>query len=130
MQLMPLGYGSKQYVLYWYIAETLPPDLEKDLETEAGAAYKPPPPYPKDLTLRDRVAMEPEGYEPLHHEGTGVDAEEQTYKSELVSVEEAVKKLGKKGIMADVVLRGWKGIQDRYMIEDAATSESPEIMGR
>jgi hypothetical protein len=124
MQLMPLGH--RQYMLYWYIAETLPPDLEKELETEVGAAYKPPRPYPRDLTLRDRVKQEPEGYEPLHHEGTGVDEEEQTYESYLLSVEEAVARLGNDSVMADVVLKGWKGIQDRLAIEDAATSASPE----
>jgi hypothetical protein len=118
-----------QYVLYWYIAETLPPDHEKELEAEVGAAYKPPTPYPRNLTLRDRIRQEPEGYEPLHHEGTGVDEEEQTYESYLVPVEEAVAKLGKDGInvvMADVVLKGWKGIQDRLAAEDAATAESPD----
>lgn len=130
MQMMPVGYGSKQYVLYWYIAETLPPSLETELDTEVGAGYKPPPAYPHNLTLRERVKLEPEGYEPLHHKGTGVDAEEQTYESHLVSVEEAVRKLGRNGVMADVVLRGWKGIQNRFALEDAhaATTESPKTM--
>jgi hypothetical protein len=127
MQLMPLG--ITQYILYWYIAETLPPDVEKELETEVGAAYKPPPPFPRDLSLHDRVKLEPEGYEPLHHEGTGVDEEEQTYQSFLVPVDEAVKKLGGRNqVMADVVLKGWDGIQDRIAIENSATSISPEAM--
>ncbi|KAH7070510.1 hypothetical protein BKA63DRAFT_78383 [Paraphoma chrysanthemicola] len=126
MQLMPLG--TRQYVLYWYIAETLPPDTEKVLETEVGAAYKPPPPFPRTLTLRERIKMEPEGYEPLHHEGTGVDEEEQTYESHLLPVEEAVKILGRNSVQADVVLKGWQGIQDRFAIEDAATSTSPEAI--
>jgi hypothetical protein len=121
---MPLGH--RQYILYWYIAETLPPHLEEDLETAPGQAYKPPPAYPYGLDLRSRIAMEPEGYEPVHHEGTGVDEDERTYQSELVSVEEAVKKLGKGGVMADVVLKGWKGIQDRLAHEDSATHDSPE----
>lgn len=124
MSMMPLGH--RQYIIYWYIAETLPPDLETELETEVGAAYKPPPQYPSNLPLRDRIKQEPEKYEPLHHEGTGVDEEEKTYESYLMSVEEAVEKLGKGSVMADVVLRGWKGIQDRFVMEDAATSESPE----
>ncbi|KAH7382304.1 hypothetical protein BKA66DRAFT_441879 [Pyrenochaeta sp. MPI-SDFR-AT-0127] len=127
MQLMPIG--SRQYILYWYIAETLPPDVEASLATEAGAAYKPPPSYPQNLSLTERIGMEPEGYEPQHHEGTGVDEEEQTYESHLVSVEEAVKKLGRNGVMADVVKKGWKGIQDRLAIEAAATCESPEATG-
>lgn len=131
MQLMPLGYGSMQYVLYWYIAETLPPDVEIELETEVGAAYKPPPAYPYELTLRERMKLEPEGYEPRHHEGTGVDEEEATYESHLVSVDEAVSKLGgRHSVMADVVMRGWKGIQDRLAMEEAydATTQSPEAM--
>lgn len=126
MQLMPLR--DWQYVIYWYIAETLPPDLEVELETEVGAAYKPPPRYPKDLTLRERIKLEPEGYEPLHHENTGVDEMEVTFKSHLVSVEEAAAKLGRNSVMADVVRKGWEGIQNRLAIEDAATSTSPEAM--
>lgn len=126
MQMMPLCYASKQYVLYWYIAETLPLELEKELETKAGEAYKPPPPFPNNLTLRERVQMEPTGYEPAHHENTGVDEEERTYKSHLVPVHEAVQKLGKSGVMADVIMRGWKGIQDRYAMEEGINSHSPE----
>ena len=125
MQLAPVGYKPKQYVLYWYIAETIPPSLETELETTAGDSYKPPPPYPADLTLRDRLKMEPEGYEPLHHEGTGVDEEEKTYESHLLTIEEAMKKLGRNGVMADVVAKGWKGIQDRFALEEAVDSESP-----
>lgn len=131
MQLMPLGYRNIQYVLYWYIAETLPPDLEAELETEVGGAYKRPPPYPHGLTLRERIKLEPEGYEPRHHEGTGVDEEEATYESHLVCVDEAVRKLGGRGfVMADVVMRGWKGIQDRFAMEEAheAMTRSPEAM--
>jgi hypothetical protein len=135
MQLMSLNphgrYAHIQYVLYWYIAETLPPDMEDELETEVGGAYKSPPAYPHDLTLRERIKLEPEGYEPRHHEGTGVDEEEATYESHLVSVEEAVRKLGGRGsVLADVVMRGWKGIQDRYAMEEAhdAMTQSPEAM--
>lgn len=126
LQLMPLG--SRQYLLYWYIAETLPPSLESALETEAGGAYKPPPPFPRDISLRQRIAMEPEEYEPLHHEGTGVDEEEKTYQSELVSVEEAMRRLGRGSVSADVVFRGWRGIQNRLAMEDGATHESPEMI--
>ncbi|RYO32415.1 hypothetical protein AA0111_g4190 [Alternaria arborescens] len=130
MQLLPLG--SRQYIIYWYIAETLPPILETLLETEAGAANNPPPPYPQNLSLRERIKEEPEGYEPRHHENTGVDELEVTYKSELVSVEKAVEKLGREGsmgkIMADVVKKGWEGIQRRLEMEDAATHESPEAV--
>ncbi|CAE7014705.1 hypothetical protein PTTW11_02688 [Pyrenophora teres f. teres] len=131
MQLMPLA--TRQYVIYWYVAETLPPDAEVTLETQAGDAYKLPPSYPQGLSLKERIKQEPEGYEPRHHENTGVDAEERTYKSELMSVEEAVNLL-RAGypsmgcVMADVVLKGWEGIQQRFAMEDAATHESPEAV--
>ncbi|KAF2183082.1 hypothetical protein K469DRAFT_583896 [Zopfia rhizophila CBS 207.26] len=124
MQLLPIPYSSLQYVLYWYIAETLPPDLELELASKPGEAYKPPPPYPQDLKLRDRVKMEPEGYEPVHHEDTGVDAEEKTYKSYLVGIEEAVERLGGNGVMADVVRRGWKGIKERFAAEEFVEPEN------
>ncbi|KAF2477031.1 uncharacterized protein BDR25DRAFT_300121 [Lindgomyces ingoldianus] len=124
MQMLPMDYGSRQYIIYWYIAETLPPDLEEELERKAGEAYKPPPSFPHDLKLRDRIKMEPKDYEPMHHEGTGVDAEEQTYESHLLPVGEAVEKLGKNGIMADVVLRGWKGIQERFAAEGFVDDEN------
>lgn len=123
MQLLPIR--TWQYILYWYIAETVPPAVEAELAGEPGAPYKAPPRYPPGLTLRERITMEPVGYEPLHHEGTGVNEEEKAYESELVSVEEAVGRLGKGTVSADVVLRGWKGIQDRFAMEDAATNESP-----
>jgi hypothetical protein len=126
MQFMPLG--TRQYVIYWYIAETIPPDVEADLKTEAGAPYKPPPAYPRNLTLLDRIGLEPAGYEPLHHENTGVDELEVTFESHLLSVDEAVAKLGKNSVMADVVLKGWEGIQNRLAIEAAATSTSPEAI--
>ena len=127
---MPLG--PRQYLLYWYIAETLPPDVENAMSSSASNATtsEPPPPYPANLPLRERMRLEPEGYEPVRHEGTGVDEEEQMYESHLVSVNEAVRVLGKGGVMADVVLRGWKGIQDRLAMEDAATTESPETIAQ
>ncbi|KAL6157966.1 hypothetical protein ACJQWK_07709 [Exserohilum turcicum] len=125
---MPLRHY--QYLVYWYIAETLPPSLEAELETPPGAPYKAPPAYPQDLSLLDRIAQEPQGYEPVHHENTGVDEMERQYKSELCSVEDAVRKLGRgQGMgaaMADVVRRGWEGIQKRLAMESTATHESPE----
>ncbi|ORY06142.1 hypothetical protein BCR34DRAFT_36637 [Clohesyomyces aquaticus] len=123
MQLMPVGHG-KQYLLYWYIAETLPPTLDQLLDSEVGDAYKPPHSYPPDLTLRNRIMMEPEGYEPVRHEGTGVDEEEQTYESYLLPLSEAIERLGKTGVMADVVQIGWRAIQKRFADEGALDNEN------
>ncbi|USP78472.1 uncharacterized protein yc1106_05746 [Curvularia clavata] len=126
--------GTKryQYVVYWYISETLPPSLEEGLETPPGAPYRAPPPYPKNLSFKERIAQEPQGYEPRHHENTGVDEMERQFKSELCSVEDAVKKLSQGYIMgeamADVVRRGWEGIQRRLEMEEAATHQSPEAV--
>jgi hypothetical protein len=100
------------------------PSLEPLLQPSPGEACKAPPPYPQNLTLKERIKQEPEGYEPVKHEGTGVDEDELGYQSYLVSVEEAVEKLGRGSVMADVVLKGWKGVQDRFVMEDGATSES------
>ena len=118
MQLMPMRRGTHQYVIFWYIAETLPPQLEPELETKKDEPYKNPPQFPPDLTLKERVKMEPEGYEPVHHENTGVDEEEQTYTSYLLPIEEAVDKLGRRGVMADVVVSGWNGILERFAAEE------------
>ncbi|KAF2634864.1 hypothetical protein P280DRAFT_485119 [Massarina eburnea CBS 473.64] len=128
LQLMPVSHHSKQYLLYWYIAETIPPALEAELVSAPNEPYKPPPAFPVNLSLKRRMEMEPEGYEPVRHEGTGVDEEEAEYKSYLVSVEEAVQKLGRGGVMADVVVRGLKGIRERLALEEAVDSESPEQM--
>jgi hypothetical protein len=68
----------------------------------------------------------------VHHEGTGVDEEEQAYESHLVSVEEAMRLLrGTDSVMADVVRRGWEGIQQRRSMEEegrdtVAAVENPE----
>ena len=106
-------------MLFWYIAETVPPSLEASLsgqEKDQGMAYQYPPKFEANMTLKERVKMD-EGYEPIKHENTGVDAEEALYKSYLLPVEEAIEKLGK-GISADVVRRGWEAIQLRHQMED------------
>ena len=55
-------------------------------------------------------------YEPVRHEGTGVDEEERMYSAELVGWETAVEKLGG-GVMADVVRRGWERVERRMEME-------------
>ena len=121
MQLVPVATVS-QYVLFWYIAETIPPGAETSIpprvEGEASP-YHPPPPFPADLSLAQRVQLEPEGYEPIRYEDTGVDSEEALYTSYLLPISEAMKKL-QGTIMADVVRKGWQGIEKRREMENQA----------
>jgi hypothetical protein len=113
-------------MLHWYIAETLPPLLEASIgHPPASRKYQEPPPYPRDLTLRDRVALEPAGYEPTRYGNTGVDSEEALYASELVPVQEAIVKLGRNG-MAEVVTIGWDRIQTKLKAEDATASATSD----
>jgi hypothetical protein len=124
MQLVPVS-RSAQYTLFWYIAETVPPADEALLQSQAEAqemSYQVPPRFPAEMPLAARIAQEPKGYEPVRHKNTGVDAEEALYASYLLPIPEAMEKL-KGTIMADVIRKGWNGIQKRREIEEkAATS--------
>jgi len=90
-QLLPVSVTA-QYILHWYIAETLPLALETELNTatdSAGGAYCVPPRFEEGMGLVERVGLDGvEGgkgvYEPVRHEGTGVDEEERMYSAELV----------------------------------------------
>ena len=118
-QLAPVT-KTTQYILFWYIAETVPPDLEFALsaqEKAQGMAYQYPPKFEVNVTLKQRMEME-ESYEPVRHENTGVNAEEALYESYLLPVEAAIEKLGK-GISADVVRKGWEAILLRQKMEDS-----------
>lgn len=123
-QLMPAT-TSTQYILFWYVSETLPPQAEEDLDskikekgpTPFGKPYEYPPAFPLSMTMKQRLEMEPEGYEPRHHEGTSADEEEELYTSELVDIEEARNRLGKDTVPADVVKIGWEAIQRRLESE-------------
>ena len=133
---------TRQYILFWYAAETVPPSIEEAVatqqralqnelfakvasQTEAtgsgrervanSAPYIAPAPFPS-TTLKERIAMEPEGYEPVKHVGTGVDEDELTYESHLLPVDEAMQKL-RGTISSDVVKRAWEGIQLRMKME-------------
>ncbi|KAI9747984.1 MAG: hypothetical protein M4579_007342 [Chaenotheca gracillima] len=122
-QLVPLT-ATSQYMLFWYIAETLPPDLETALnvKTDAGPmwqdqpAYQYPVKYPFELTLAARQALEPEGYEPVRHPNTGVDDEEALYESKLLPIEKALELL-RGTIQEDVIRTGWSAIRQRFDIE-------------
>ena len=80
-------------------------------------AYQYPPKLNPEMALKERIGMEGEGYEPIRHENTGVNAEEALYESYLMPVEEAIEKLGR-GISADVVRKGWEAIQLRHEMDD------------
>ncbi|KAK7559674.1 hypothetical protein IWX91DRAFT_291405, partial [Phyllosticta citricarpa] len=115
-QLIPQSVHT-QYILFWYVAETIPPDTSRPSPAEQAGPYLPPPPYPPSLSLCDRVKAEPPGYVPPRHEGTGVDAEEALYESYLVPVDEAMRRL-RGSVMADVVRKGWVGIKERKEWEE------------
>ncbi|KAI4110546.1 MAG: hypothetical protein LQ345_006981 [Seirophora villosa] len=113
-QLMPMP-RSAQYILFWYVAETLPPDLETSLTQETvtnNGAYQVPPSFPAGMTLEERIGLEGKGYEPVRHRNTGVNEEEMLYESYLLPLEEAVGKL-RGTIMADVVGKGWEAVRAR-----------------
>ncbi|KAL8682327.1 MAG: hypothetical protein Q9186_001603 [Xanthomendoza sp. 1 TL-2023] len=121
-QLMPVT-RSTQYVLFWYIAETLPPDIEQALSQKSNqedGVYMVPPPFPKNLTLAARIDMDKKST-PLRHENTGVDEDEALYESYLLSIDEAQEKL-RGTIMADVVRIGWEAIRARMEIEESNNS--------
>lgn len=119
-QLVPHTRTS-QYMLFWFVAETLPPDVEAEIDQTTGTTterrYVVPPAYPSGLRLRDREALEPKEYDPPRRENTGVNEEEALYVSTLVPLNEALDKLSGT-VMADVIRRGWKGICDRMAMEE------------
>ena len=107
-------------MLFWYIAETVPPDVESSLESPTStpsAAYQQPPRYPADMTLAQRIALEPENYAPVRHENTAADTDEAFYVSHLLSIETALQKL-EGTVSADVVRKGWTAICLRREMED------------
>lgn len=110
---------STQYMLFWYIAETLPPDIEQALSHKSeqeGDVYIAPPPFPKDMALAARMELDKDS-DPVKHENTGVNEEEALYESYLISVDEAQEIL-KGTLMADVVGIGWEAIQARIELEN------------
>ena len=117
---MPLT-ATSQYLLHWYIAETLPPDLDISLSSADASqgSYQYPPKYPSDLTLPERVKLEPEGFEPVRHLNTGVNAEEALYQSFLLPIEEAMEHL-RGSVQEDVVRGGWEAIVQRWSMESAS----------
>ncbi|KAL8922851.1 MAG: hypothetical protein Q9208_004976 [Pyrenodesmia sp. 3 TL-2023] len=127
-QFMPVA-RSTQYILFWYIAETLPPDAEDQISqrsTNEDGAYQMPPPFPRETTLKDRMALEQDGYEPVRHPNTGVNEEEALYESYLLPVQDAIHKL-RRTLMADVVRKGWEAICARKEMEDQGYHEGKDL---
>ena len=117
--------AKRQYMLHWYIAETLPPELEASLSANGPRPYREPPKYPSTLRLLDRTRAEPKGYIPPKHEGTGVDEEELQYQSFLLPIEEAKNRLKRtSSVMVDVVNVGWQAICDRLRDEAGDDDEA------
>ena len=127
-QLLPLT-ATSQYLLFWYVAETIPEDVERGYATaraegQNARIYRAPTPYPAGLRISDRMAQdelpeadgEREYYEPKWHEGTGVDEEELLYRSYLMPIREASIKL-RGSVMADVIRKGWEGVSRRLEME-------------
>ncbi|KAK3701500.1 hypothetical protein LTR37_015474 [Vermiconidia calcicola] len=130
-QLLPLT-ATSQYMLFWYAAETVLPEIEESYDLAAPNSdigsprrvYQPPPAFPRDTILQQRILADTiigdDGtqrfYEPVWHPGTGVDEEEKLYRSFLLTVTEARRKL-KGSVMEDVVRRGWEGVQQRVKME-------------
>ena len=128
-QFLPLT-ATSQYLLFWYASETVPYDVEQTYPVpESNEAsdqfYQPPPSFPGDLTLTDRIAMDkvtdkdgkPKIYKPVHIAGTAQDDEERMYESHFLAIDDARRKL-KGSVMEDVVRKGWEAIQLRMQIED------------
>lgn len=122
-QLRPVA-ATTQYLLTWYIAETLPAAEEAVYANDASRSYRAPTPFP-DITLKQRIAMDATGdeiYQPVWHEGTGVNEDELYYRSYLLTIDEALLRLRGSvmaDIMADVVRRGWAAIEQRMAQEEA-----------
>ena len=66
--------------------------------------------------MKERIEIESGGYEPIRHKNTGVSEEEALYESQLVPVDEAMKRLPDV-VSRDVVLKGWEAIKFRKMME-------------
>lgn len=91
--------------------------------SDSSEAYQQPPRFPTDMTFAGRIALEPEGYQPVRHANTAVNAEEALYESCLLPVDEAIHKL-EGTISADVVRRGWAAICLRREMEDTSDNLS------
>ena len=130
-QFLPLS-ATSQYLLFWYGAETVPPEVEQTyvlpeshVNNERSPIYRPPPGFPEGLTLKRRIAMDnvvgEDGqqaiYEPIHIPGTAQNDEERMYESHFLTIADARRKL-KGSVMEDVVRRGWDAVQLRMRMEE------------
>lgn len=132
MQLMPVG-KSTQYTLFWFVGETVPSEVERGYaaagEGQGKGVYRPPEPWPRGLTVRERIKLDVVGdgeggtrvYEPVWHDGMAQDEDEMCFRSYFMPVDEACRVL-RGSVMEDVVRRGWEGIQLRIRMEEDAAA--------
>ena len=74
---------------------------------------------------RDRTGEVTGYYEPVRHEGTGVDSDEMEYESHLMDIDEACRVLG--GTELEYVVRtAWRCIEERYRVEVEQEAEALE----
>jgi hypothetical protein len=74
--------------------------------------------YPPQLTLEQRGDLEPIGWQPTRVAGTGVDEEEAFYDAALHDIPTALKLL-KGSLGVEIVLEGWKLIEQRKLMENS-----------
>lgn len=131
-QFLPLT-ASSQYLLFWFVAETVPQEIEETYKVpvahDGGATpapiYRPPPMFPDGMALESRIDMDravdgsgkTTTYEPVRILGTAQDDEERLYESHLISISDARRKL-KGSVMEDVVRLGWEAIHLRLQMEE------------
>ncbi len=101
---------SNHLVLSGHLCKTVEAEAEGD--SPFGTPYQYPPPFPKEMKLKERIALD-KGYEPPRHPNTGVDEEEALYESHLLPVPEALEKLKDIPVQQHVVKVGWEGITRR-----------------
>ena len=133
-----------QYICSWYIAETLPPAIEQNLNQESSRKatssaehgptaemspvpaqtettprlniYAKPPTSLREEPLDVRMALEPQGWQPTRVERSTTQKDELYYRASLLSISEACKKL-KDPVIEYVVKEGWRMVEERLKIE-------------
>ena len=92
--------------------------MEAKATKDVPTPYINPPPYPKGLSIADRIEMDGSVYMPRHHPNTGVDDDERLYETHLLSVDDAIQRLSSSSrMLAEIVRAGWDAIRLRGEME-------------